>query len=124
MTPFFSYVRRNRDSILDSYGNAHRFCSALSADILCSRLPDDIQRLLVDADTDSLHYAISSAYALLIDPERRKDLSAYFTPPILARAAIEASASFLDETPDPAVLDPACGGGSFLTPVARYLVAK
>ncbi|MBX9644754.1 MAG: hypothetical protein K2W91_11710 [Novosphingobium sp.] len=43
---------------------------------------------------DMRDYAISSAYALLIGPARRKSLSAYFTPPSLAAATIEAARPF------------------------------
>jgi len=73
---------------------------------------------------DVRDYAIASAYALLIGPERRKQLSAYFTPPALVRAAIDAAATFVDERPDGLVLDPACGGGSFLVPLAEHLVRR
>lgn len=70
---------------------------------------------------DLRDYAISSAYALLIGPAQRKSLSAYFTPPSLAAAAIEAARPFF-ERPGATVLDPACGGGSFLVPTARAMI--
>ena len=35
---------------------------------------------------------------------------------------LDAASSFLGRVTDPAVLDPACGGGSFLTPMARNLI--
>lgn len=70
---------------------------------------------------DVRDYAVSSAYALLIGHNRRKELSAYFTPPALAAAAIEAARPFLQQ-PDVSVLDPACGGGSFLVPIARAMI--
>lgn len=69
---------------------------------------------------DMRDYAISSAYALLIGPVQRKSLSAYFTPPSLAAATIEAARPFF-ERPGATVLDPACGGGSFLVPTARAM---
>jgi adenine-specific DNA-methyltransferase len=76
------------------------------------------------ADLDERHYLISSAYAVLIGDDRRRELSVYFTPPVLAKAAIEASDAFLKAREHPTVLDPACGGGSFLTPVTRHLVMQ
>lgn len=72
---------------------------------------------------DMRYYAISSAYALLIGPARRKSLSAYFTPPSLAAATIEAARPFF-ERPGATVLDPACGGGSFLVPTARAMTLR
>jgi adenine-specific DNA-methyltransferase len=65
---------------------------------------------------------VASTYALLIGDEKRKALSAYFTPPALAAAALGAASELLGSLPSPRVLDPACGGGSFLGPVARNLV--
>ena len=46
---------------------------------------------LVALTGDARDYAVSSAYALLIGHDRRKELSAYFTPPALAAATIEAA---------------------------------
>src|SRR6266851_2315515 len=80
-------------------------------------------QLLSELDDDARDYAISSAYALLIDANRRKELSAYFTPPTLAAAAMRAASPFLEKTNSPSVLDPACGGGSFLVPTARRLIS-
>ena len=76
---------------------------------------------LVALTGDARDYAVSSAYALLIGHDRRKELSAYFTPPALAAATIEAARPFLEQS-DAAVLDPACGGGSFLVPMARAMI--
>src|SRR3546814_10161309 len=70
----------------------------------------------------SADLAVSSAYALLIGDDRRKALAAYFTPPVLASATLDAIAQFLEAGQEPAILDPACGGGSFLVPTARRLV--
>lgn len=78
--------------------------------------------LLASLDGNEREYGISSAYALLIGADRRKLLSAYFTPPILAEAALQAADQFLIGA-SPAVLDPACGGGAFLAPVAQRLAA-
>src|SRR3546814_9811870 len=49
-------------------------------------------------------------------------LAAYFTPPVLASATLDAIAQFLEAGQEPAILDPSCGGGSFLVPTARRLV--
>lgn len=72
---------------------------------------------------DLRDYAISSAYALLIGNERRKALSAYFTPPALADATIKAALPYLSAA-EALVADPACGGGSFLVPIARAMISR
>jgi adenine-specific DNA-methyltransferase len=124
MNSFFSYIRRNRDKLTRRHRDALGFCVGLSKSGSELDFPLDVRRVLDAADADDRDYAIASAYALLIADDRRRELSAYFTPPALARAALEASTSFLDKVENPAVLDPACGGGSFLTPVARHLIKQ
>ena len=119
----FSYLKRNREKLLKCYGDPSAFCRALMEDA-ANTVPESAQTFLRRAHADERHYVIASAYAVLIGDDRRRELSAYFTPPVLVKAAIEASAPFLEAKKHPAVLDPACGGGSFLTPVARHLVMQ
>ncbi|MGQ3081265.1 MULTISPECIES: HsdM family class I SAM-dependent methyltransferase [Alphaproteobacteria] len=117
-----SMLRRDRASILDTHGSPLEFCLAiidpgqLGAHVVAAR--EQIDRL----DADMRDYAVSSAYALLIGDDRRKALAAYFTPPVLASATLDAIGQFLEAGQEPAILDPACGGGSFLVPTARRLV--
>src|SRR3546814_6943973 len=61
-----------------------------SSDVCSSDLIDRL-------DADMRDYAVSSAYALLIGDDRRKALAAYFTPPVLASATLDAIAQFLEE---------------------------
>ena len=124
MREFFTHIRRRRQSIINAHGDAFSFCISLSENPAACDLPEKISRLLREVDADDQEYAIGSAYALLVGNRRRKELSAYFTPPILARAAIAAGVPYLDNIEHSTVLDPACGGGSFATPMVRYLVGK
>jgi adenine-specific DNA-methyltransferase len=123
MKEFIWHIQRNRRAIIESYEDASAFCSTLLHDE-AGALPARIREGLGAASADERDYAIACAYALFLEKERRKELSAYFTPPSLARAALEASEPFLKDIEHPTVLDPACGGGSFLTPVARSLIEK
>lgn len=122
MNPFFTYIRRRKKNVVKGFTNPLEYCSTLVSDIDGVDLPKGIEDLLSGAQPDEFDYAVSSAYALLMDTQQRKALSAYFTPPGLVSAVLGAAAGFLDEVKDPAVLDPACGGGSFLTPIARHLI--
>ena len=124
MNEFFTFIRRARKRIFSEFGNPLTFCRELLTKNGTDFLPDDIATLLADAETDERNYAIASAYSLLIGETRRRELAAYFTPPVLVRAVLDASAPVLDRCDTPAVLDPSCGGGSFLTPVARYLITN
>ena len=119
---FLSMLRRDRAKILRAYASPLDFCMAvIDPD---QREPEAAAaRVHLNAlDADMRDYAVSSAYALLIGDDRRKALSAYFTPPVLATATLDAIRPFLEAGRAPAILDPACGGGSFLVPTARRLI--
>lgn len=122
MQNFFQHIRRNRKRLLNSDRTAVNLCLSIARNDGSVELPSRIGALLDQASIDERNYAASSAYALLIGDQRRKELSAYFTPPALASAALEAAGEYLTANTSPRVLDPACGGGSFLAPVARLLV--
>jgi adenine-specific DNA-methyltransferase len=84
--------------------------------------------LLKDARTffsalpeEEKHYWIASLYALLMPKARRRKLAAYFTPPHLARHAIDI---LIDEgvvLGKSRILDPASGGAAFLVPLAARI---
>lgn len=124
MNELFAYVRKNRSDILNKYKNPVDFCRALISGDTAEYLPQKISDQFLSSEPDERDYAIASAYSLLIGETRRRELSAYFTPPILTNAVLRASANILEKTKYPTVLDPACGGGSFLTPVARHLIKR
>jgi adenine-specific DNA-methyltransferase len=83
---------------------------------------DGIAEFLTKEPLDRAAYYLSCVYAFLCDPDERRDLAMYFTPPSLARhiiaiAAREAGAAFTALR----FMDPACGGAAFLLPVAIKL---
>lgn len=119
LAAFLAALRADRTKLL-AKGDPLSICLAFARDE--ALIADSPARAALALLThDMRDYAISSAYALLIGPARRKSLSAYFTPPSLASAAIEAARPFF-ERPGATVLDPACGGGSFLVPTARAMI--
>jgi adenine-specific DNA-methyltransferase len=122
MWQFLNFIRRNKAVILRQYGDPLKFCLALIDQRNLAAPGEKAALLLAETTGDARDYAISITYALLIGHDRRKDLSAYFTPPVLAAAATSAARQFLAGSKDVVVLDPACGGGSFLVPIARLLV--
>src|SRR5579871_6411379 len=116
-----NFVRRRRAKFATEVHDPEAFCVALIADRCEFPFAVPILELLRPLDDELRNYAISSLYALLIGHDRRKALSAYFTPPSLVAAAMRAADPFLRRN-NPWVLDPACGGGSFLAPVALHLI--
>jgi len=123
MQQFLYFIKRNKTAILRQYGDPLKFCLALIDQCHLVGPGEKAASLLGEITGDASDYAICSAYALLIGRDRRKRLSAYFTPPALAAAATKAAEQFLARSNEATALDPACGGGSFLVPIARLLVA-
>ncbi len=89
---------------------------------LSGRLLDKGARTFFSAlPEEERHYWIASLYALLMPKARRRKLAAYFTPPHLARHAIDI---LIDEGVVPGksqILDPASGGAAFLVPLAARI---
>ena len=59
-------------------------------------------------------------YEELIDPETRRDLGEFYTPPWVAQLIVEEAA----ERPDYVILDPACGSGTFLVAAIMRKIAQ
>lgn len=118
-----SFVREHREAILKRFEPAD-FCLAMIDDRDHPDLVTEARALVVPLEPDVQDYAISSAYARLIGEDVRKALSAYFTPPALAAATLAAVSELADPAQELRILDPACGGGSFLVPTARLLIGR
>jgi adenine-specific DNA-methyltransferase len=70
---------------------------------------------------EETHYWIASLYALLMPKARRRKLAAYFTPPHLARHAIDILIAEGVVPGKSRILDPASGGAAFLVPLAARI---
>jgi adenine-specific DNA-methyltransferase len=119
---FFNAVRRRRHRILGEVKSPLEFCEALLGARPPTRSTINLHQMLAPVSSDLRDYQIASVYALLIGKNRRKELSAYFTPPALTAATLRAAAPFVGRKGGVSILDPACGGGAFLVPLARSLV--
>jgi adenine-specific DNA-methyltransferase len=122
MLRFFNAIRRGRNRILDEVESPLAFCEMLLGVRPQSSSATKLAPMLAPLVSDLRDYQIASVYALLIGKERRKELSAYFTPPALTAATLRAASPFLSGKEPPAILDPACGGGAFLVPLARAMI--
>ncbi|WP_432240332.1 Eco57I restriction-modification methylase domain-containing protein [Herbaspirillum robiniae] len=65
---------------------------------------------------------LSSAYAIWVGDGTRSEKSLYFTPPILADRLIDDLIAHGASLTDHVWMDPACGGGAFLAPVAVRMI--
>ena len=89
-----------------------------SAEALADSLGETAARL--DAETAAYHIGLT--YTCTLPRAHRASMGIYYTPPCLtARLIAQATASGVDWATC-RVLDPACGGGAFLAPVARRIL--
>lgn len=103
---------------------AGRRLSALSAcrAILQGTHPDrEIRDFFENLPSADKHYWIATYYALLMPPKKRLKLAAYFTPPQLAKYAIEKLRELGIHPGTSRILDPSSGGAAFLVPLAQVI---
>ncbi len=67
-------------------------------------------------------YLVSSLYTTLLPPEIRSSRGAFYTPPALAERLIDLVSGEGIDWFSARVLDPACGGGAFLAPLAHRML--
>lgn len=85
-------------------------------------LATTLGRAAASVDVVTAGYFIGTTYAAALPSETRARRGVYYTPPALVtRLLDQVTAAGIDWTRC-RVLDPACGGGAFLAPVAQRLV--
>jgi adenine-specific DNA-methyltransferase len=75
-----------------------------------------------ELDVLAASYLISVTYTAMLPDEMRSRLGAYYTPPPLAERLVAMATSAGVNWKTCRVLDPACGGGAFLSAVAAPIV--
>ncbi|CAM4436215.1 class I SAM-dependent DNA methyltransferase [Klebsiella africana] len=86
---------------------------ASATGVLISRFPSE------DAG-----YLIGSIYTVMLPVTYRSDMGAYYTPPPLVSRLLDLSEQAGVDFSKASVIDPACGGGAFLAPVALRMLSK
>jgi len=101
-----------------------RRLSALSAcrAILQGTHPDrNIRKFFENLPSGDKHHWIATYYALLMPQKKRRKLAAYFTPPQLAKYAIDKLRGLGIRPGISRILDPSSGGAAFLVPLAQAI---
>ena len=100
----------------------------LPADIQLSLLPEDASVLAesigdaaANLDLADASHAIGVLYTALMPTGQRAGLGAHYTPPALCDRLLDMAKEAGVEWSSARVLDPACGGGAFLSPVAQRM---
>lgn len=69
-------------------------------------------------------YLIGSIYTVMLPPIYRSEMGAYYTPPPLVSRLLDMAEKSGVDFSCARVIDPACGGGAFLAPVALRMIKK
>jgi len=72
----------------------------------------------------SAGYLLGELYTSLLPSKRRSEYGVFFTPPALARRLLVLAEQSGVDWRTATVLDPACGGGAFLAPVAQRIAGS
>src|SRR5262245_3079118 len=115
---FLNAVRRGIHRIPAELRSPLEFCEALIGFRPPTWSAIKHGAMLASAASDLRDYQIASAYALLIGKSGARSFRP-ISPPSLTAATLRAAAPFLRGKASASILDPACGGGAFLVPLAR-----
>ena len=89
-----------------------------------STLAQRIGAAVAHLDPLEAGYLVGVLYTTMMPRMARAKLGAYYTPPALCERLLDMATEAGVDWASARVLDPACGGGAFLAPVARRMVAS
>jgi len=96
--------------------------TSISASLPVRRLAQEAALTLRTLSLVESSYLISNLYASLLPQEVRSSGGIYYTPPILAERLLDLVAAEGVDWAQVRALDPACGGGAFLLPLAHRIL--
>lgn len=89
-----------------------------------TELAESIGTAASDLDVADAGYMIGVLYTGMMPSMFRAQLGAYYTPPALCERLLDMATEAGVDWRSARVLDPACGGGAFLAPVARRMAER
>ena len=118
------------DSLLASRGRPGALpFRELSSDIILAGVPGWAREMATavgasccELDCTEAGYRMGSLYTGLMPDEVRSTFGAYYTRPALCERLLDMVTSAGVDWATARVLDPACGGGAFLSPVAKRMM--
>ncbi len=114
------YIRRSNISIsISAPAIALSFCLDSTVLDLARAIGDEAARLSIEQAS----YQLSATYTALVPAGTRSELGMYYTPPALTDRLLDMAEEAGIDWRTARVLDPACGGGAFLLPVAMRMIA-
>lgn len=85
-------------------------------------LAETIGRTAASFDAETAAYQIGLTYTGMLPAEHRGEYGIFYTPPVLTARLIDQVTAANVDWARCRVLDPACGGGAFLAPIAQRIM--
>lgn len=86
------------------------------------RLSKEIGMLVASFPVEDAGYLIGSVYTVMLPEAMRSNMGAYYTPPPMVNRLLDLADLAGTDFRTCSAIDPACGGGAFLAPVAMRMV--
>ncbi|MGY2289962.1 HsdM family class I SAM-dependent methyltransferase [Pseudomonas sp. SDO528_S397] len=87
-------------------------------------LADQIGKMAARFDAETAAYQIGLTYTGMLPTEHRGEFGVFYTPPVLTARLIDQATAANVNWAKCRVLDPACGGGAFLAPIAQKIMTE
>ncbi len=87
-------------------------------------LAKDTGELIAQFPVENAGYLIGSIYTVMLPSSLRSSLGAYYTPPPLVSRLLDLAEKAGFDFGKGTAIDPACGGGAFLAPVAMRMIKR
>jgi len=87
-------------------------------------IAETVGRLAAHLEPEVAAYQIGLTYTYVLPATYRSTHGIYYTPPVLTQRLIHLATETGVDWASCRVLDPACGGGAFLAPIAKHIIAQ
>jgi len=94
-----------------------------SVEPLRDPLATEMAELARQLDVHMAAYLIGTTYTVMLPDEYRGQYGAYYTPPALVERLLDLAEEAGIDWALARIVDPACGGGAFLAPIAKRMMA-
>lgn len=88
------------------------------------QLATDTGALIAEFPVEDAGYLIGSIYTVMLPSSLRSSLGAYYTPPPLVSRLLDLAEKAGFDFGKGTAIDPACGGGAFLAPMAMRMIKR
>lgn len=121
-----AYWREVQQSYVDPWPLPSLFVPIVSVRLSRGQRADATRLGMAAAALDVVNagYFIATTYAALLPPKIRSAFGIYYTPPALTSRLLDQATSAGVEWSTCKAVDPACGGGAFLAPLAQRLTKQ